>query len=51
MPADVFGEGEDADADADGDGVIVPSRRWSDLGPGEAGSMRRVCRLDLGVDE
>ena len=42
--------GEDEDAD-DGE-VIVPPRRWSGLGPGEAGgSMARECRLDLLVDE
>ena len=42
--------GEDEDAD-DGE-VIVPSRRWSGLGPGEAGgSIARECRLDLLVDE
>ena len=34
MLADVLGE----DADADDD-VIVPSRRWSGRGPGEAGTM------------
>ena len=39
--------GEDEDAD---DEVIVPSRRWSGRGPGEAGgSMARECRLDLVV--
>jgi len=49
MLADVLGEGEDADVDDD---VIVPSRRWSGRGPGEAGgSMSRECRLDLVVDE
>ena len=42
----MLGENEDAD---DGE-VIVPSRRWSGLGPGEAGgSMARECRLDLVV--
>ena len=40
------------DEDADDDDVIVPSRRWSGRGPGEAGgSMARECRLDLLVDE
>ena len=34
MLADVLGEGEDAYADDDD--VIVPSRRWSGRGPGEA---------------
>ena len=36
MLADVLGEGEDEDADDDE--VIVPSRRWSGRGPGEAGT-------------
>lgn len=49
MLADVPGEGEEADADDDE--VIVPSRRGSGRGPGEAGSMPRECRLDLVVDE
>ena len=49
MLADVLGDGEDADAD--GDKVIVPSRRWSGHGPGDAGSMPRECRLDCVVDE
>ena len=31
----MLGGGEDADVEDDG--VIVPSRRWSDRGPGEAG--------------
>ena len=43
-------EGEEADAD-DGE-VIVLSKEWSGLGPGEAGdSMARECRLDLLVYE
>jgi len=43
--ADVLGEGKDADADDD---AIVPSRRWSGRGPGEAGSiMPREYRLDF----
>ena len=37
--ADVLCEGEGEDADDDE--VIVPSRRWSGLGPGEVGSMAR----------
>ena len=37
---DVLGDGEDTNADDDE--VIVPSRRWSGGGPGEAGSMPRV---------
>ena len=49
MLADVLGEGEDADADDDD--VIIPSRRWSGRGPGEAGTMPGECRLDLVVDE
>ena len=45
MFAGVLGEDEDADVDGD-DEVIVPSRRWSGRGPGEAGSiMPRECRL------
>lgn len=39
MLGDVLGEGEDSDADDDE--VVVPSRRWSGRGPGEAGSMSR----------
>ena len=35
--ADVLCEGEGEDADDDE--VIVPSRRWSSLGPGEATSV------------
>ena len=35
MLADVLGEDEHADA-VDDDEVIVPSRRWSGRGPGEA---------------
>ena len=49
MLADVLDEGEDTDADDDE--VIVPSGRWSGRGPGEAGSMRRECRLYFLVDE
>ena len=47
--ADVLGD--DEDTDADDDEVIVPSRRWSGHGPGDAGSMPRECRLDFVVDE
>ena len=40
------------DEDADDDDAIAPPRRWSGRGPGEAGgSIARVCRLDLLVDE
>ena len=49
MLADVLDEGEATDADDDE--VIVPSGRWSGRGPGEAGSMRRECRLYFLVDE
>ena len=40
MLAEVLGDGEDTDADDD-DKVIVPSRRWSGHGPGDAGSVPR----------
>ena len=39
MLADALGEGEDTEVDDDE--VIVPFRRWSGRGPGEAGSMPR----------
>ena len=50
MLAGVLGEDEDADVD-DGGGVIVPSRRWSGRGPGEAGSiMPREYPLDFELE-
>ena len=49
MLADVLGD--DEDTDADDDDVIVPSRRWSGRGPGEAGTMPGGCRLDFVVDD
>ena len=49
MLADVLGDGEDTDADDNE--VIIPSRRWSGRGLGDAGSMPKECRLDFVVDE
>jgi len=46
----VLGEDEDADVD-DGDDVIVPSRRWSGRGLGDATSiMPRECHLDFELE-
>ena len=45
----MLGGGEDADVDDDG--VIVPSRRWSGHGPGEAGVVCLESIFRLAIDE